>query len=71
MTPLQQLIYYYILKNQPICDKCISNGLGYAHNQNANTPCRQLEALEHISRIKGHCDRCNSNKTLNRTSDKT
>lgn len=66
MTPLQQLIFNYILKNQPICDKCISKGLGYAHNQNANTPCRQLRDLNLISRIKGHCERCNRNILLNR-----
>ena len=67
MTHLQQLIYNYILKYQPICDKCIANGLGYLHNQNANTPCRRLEFLKLISRIKGHCERCNSNRILNKT----
>ncbi len=67
MTPLQQLIYDYILKNQPVCDKCISTGLGYTHNQNANTPCRKLRDLGFISRINGHCERCNSSKILNRT----
>lgn len=65
MTPLQQLIFDYILLNQPICDKCISIGLGYAHNQNANTPCRDLRNLGSILRIIGYCERCNRNVILN------
>ena len=66
MTPLQELIFNYILNNQSICDKCISIGLGYSHNQNANTPSRQLAELELISRINGHCESCNRNVILNR-----
>lgn len=66
MTQLQKSIYDYILNNQPICDKCIASGLGYTHNQNANQPCRKLNKLNYISRTKGHCDRCNSIKLLNR-----
>lgn len=65
MTPLQQLIFAYILLNQPICDKCISIGLGYVHNQNANTPCCKLAELKLILRINGHCERCNRNVILN------
>ena len=66
MTPTQLIVYKNILNNQPICDKCISNGLGYGHNQNANGHCRDLRDLEYISRINGHCERCNSTKLLNR-----
>ncbi len=66
MTPTKFLIYGYIQLNQPICDKCISNGLDKLHNQNANGHCRELRDLGYISRIKGHCESCNSNKILNR-----
>ena len=66
MTPLQQLIYNYILQNQPICDLCISNGFGYNYNQYANTVCNQLTQLNLISRNRGKCDRCNRNVLLNR-----
>lgn len=66
MTPLQQLIYNYILEHQPICDLCISNAFGYDYNQYANSICRQLAALNQISRINGRCETCNRNVLLNR-----
>lgn len=65
MTPIQQLIYNYIIENQLICDLCISIGFGYNYNQYANTHCRALNNLRHINRVKGHCNRCNRNVTLN------
>lgn len=65
MTPLQQLIYNYIIENQPICDLCISQGFGYNYNQYANTLCHQLHNLELINRINGHCENCNRNVILN------
>jgi hypothetical protein len=65
MTPLQQLIYNYILEHQPICDLCISKAFGYDYNQYANSICRQLAALNHISRNKNKCSRCNRNVKLN------
>lgn len=67
MTPLQEQIYNYIFKNQPICDLCISNAFGYNYNQYANSICLQLFNLGHITRINGHCERCNRNVLLNRT----
>lgn len=66
MTPLQKLIYDYILKHQPICDKCISNGLNYKHNQNANMPCRKLRDMGKTIRTdKQICPLCNVRKYLN------
>ena len=65
MTSLQQLIYNYILKYQPICDLCISNAFGYDYNQYSNSICRQLATLNHISRNTGKCNRCNRNVLLN------
>jgi hypothetical protein len=56
-----------MLEHEPICDLCISNAFGYNYNQYANTICRQLEVLTHISRIKGKCETCNRNVLLNRT----
>ena len=67
MTPLQQLIYEYILKNQPICDLCISRVFGYDYNQYGNAVCRQLYNLKLINRINGHCKNCNRNVILNST----
>jgi len=40
---MQQLIYNYILKNQPICDKYIAEHFGYYHLQQASTICRNFE----------------------------
>jgi hypothetical protein len=65
MTTLQQLIYNYILEHQPICDICISRAFGYDYNQYANSICRQLAALNYISRNKGKCPRCYRNVLLN------
>lgn len=67
MTPLQQLIYDYILKNQPICDLCISRAFGYDYNQYGNTICNQLQNLGNINRIRGLCKNCNRNVILNTT----
>lgn len=65
MTPLQQLIYNYILEHQPICDLCISRSFGYDYNQYANSICRQLLKKKLIYREKGHCMRCNRVVILN------
>ena len=67
MTPLQQLIYNYIIENQLICDLCISNGFGCNYNQYANTVYHQLHNLVHINRINGHCERCDRNVIINST----
>lgn len=66
MTPVQQLIYNYILVHQPICDLCISKAFGYDYNQYANSISRQLFALNYITRNKGKCKNCNRNVLLNR-----
>ena len=67
MTQLQERIYDYILKNQPICDLCISIAFGYDYNQYANNICNQLHNLRHIDRVKGHCKNCNRDVILNNT----
>jgi len=66
MTQKEKTIYGCILKHQPICDKCISNKLGYKHNQNANTFCRKLRDDKYIIRTdKKICPLCNGKKYLN------
>ena len=59
-------IYNYILKHQPICDKCISQDFGYQYPQYANGYCRQLSKLRRITRTVGLCPKCYRNVTLNR-----
>jgi len=65
MKLAQQLVYNYILKNQPICDKCIAKHFGYGHPQQANTICRQLRDLEIILRVKINCPKCKRNVIIN------
>lgn len=60
-------IYTYILKHQPVCDKCIAKGFGYNYPQFANGYCLILLHQNLITRIRGKCPTCNRNVTLNRT----
>jgi hypothetical protein len=65
MTELQKIVYEEILNNQPICDKCIAENLGFNNPQNANSACRWLRDNNYIFRNKKYCPKCNRSVIIN------
>lgn len=67
MTHLQQLIYDFISKNQPVCDHCISEHLKKNQSQNINNYCRELmhENLIQRSLEKEFCNICRKKYLVN------
>lgn len=55
----------YVRTNKPQCDDCIAERLSYSQRQSVNMIARAHAADGQITRCKGICALCKSNKIVN------